>query len=638
MLNVLRDNLKNLKWVLWLVAFALVAYLGTYFSCERERGDLTSDWAAKVNGTPISRVMFLSEARRVEERYRQMFGDQYEQLKPSLQLGRQVIQSMIDQQIIIQEAEKLGIVASPSEIARAIRQDPSLKGPDGQFVGAEQYKKIADRNWQGGVASYEALLAQNIVMRKWADVVTHSIRVDPEEVLQAYREANDRTEVDYVVVASAEQSVDEYVSTDQIEDWYEAHRENYRIEEGRKIRFLIVDRQAQLSRTEVTDEEVRDFYQDHQFDFSHPEQRRARHILFRVNAEAPAEEKERIRARAEETLNQLKQGAGFEELAGKLSEDPVSASRGGDLGFFGRGRMVEQFEQAVFQTEVGSLAPVTETGFGFHVIQVTDERPGGTQPLEDVRDDIFRQLQQQKAEELVGTEASRLSDQIASAEALDAVAESEGLQVEERVVRRQDRLADLGPSPAFMDAVFSLEPGSVSEPVGLRAGRAILAVTEIVPSSLAPLADVEGQVVADVLNERTRTVARQVAERAFRSAGSLKGAARSLGLEIRQSGNVTKARSLPGTGGMSPELEQALFAPDSEQGDSGFAPVPAGAILYEITKREPFDLEQFESSKEEITASFVEQRRAALLQAILEKVRLGYEISVNEPLIERVNS
>jgi hypothetical protein len=136
MLNVLRDNLKGpiLRWVLGLVAISLILYLGAYFFRDSGRTGGAGDWAARVDGEPITSAKFFASAQRMEEYYRQLMGERFDQLKPQLRLGSQAIQSLVDERIQIDEAKSLGLVASPDEIAHYIQPHPSLSELFGESV------------------------------------------------------------------------------------------------------------------------------------------------------------------------------------------------------------------------------------------------------------------------------------------------------------------------------------------------------------------------------------------------------------------------------------------------------------------------------------------------------------------------
>lgn len=132
---------------------------------------------------------------------------------------------------------------------------------------------------------------------------------------------------------------------------------------------------------EVTEKEVKEYYDLHKNEFKEsPDEVRARHIL------VSSEEK------AREILKQIKDGSDFAELAKKNSEDPVSAEKGGDLGYFSRGQMVAPFEKAAFELEPGQVSDIVKTDFGYHIIKVEDKKIYPVYEFQKVEDEIRKTL------------------------------------------------------------------------------------------------------------------------------------------------------------------------------------------------------------------------------------------------------
>jgi peptidyl-prolyl cis-trans isomerase C len=140
----------------------------------------------------------------------------------------------------------------------------------------------------------------------------------------------------------------------------------------------------------------------------HPEQVRASHILLRVTKDTPPDQKQAIKAKADALDKQAKGGEDFAQLATKNSQDPGSAARGGDLGWFAKGAMVPAFDSAVWALKTGEISDVVETDFGYHVIKATDKRPEGYVPISDVRDRIKDYLSKEK----VQAETQKVIDQL----------------------------------------------------------------------------------------------------------------------------------------------------------------------------------------------------------------------------------
>jgi len=153
----------------------------------------------------------------------------------------------------------------------------------------------------------------------------------------------------------------------------------------------------------VTEEDANNYYSENQKEFETPDQVRASHILIEPKPTAangdPNEAKAQAKAKAQNLLEQIKGGADFAELAKTNSACPSSA-KGGDLGFFGRGDMVEPFEKAAFSLEPGQISDVVETQFGYHIIKVTDHKNAGIMTFEQAKDGIINKLTQKKRFEL----------------------------------------------------------------------------------------------------------------------------------------------------------------------------------------------------------------------------------------------
>ena len=144
-----------------------------------------------------------------------------------------------------------------------------------------------------------------------------------------------------------------------------------------------------------TDEDISKFYDENPDKFEAPEQVRASHILLMVDAKSTPEQKAELKKRLEGIRAEIESSAiSFADAAAKYSQDRSNAAKGGDLGFFALGRMVKPFEEAAFATKPGTMSPVVETQFGFHVIQVAELKPAGTQPLEEAKTSIRQYLDQ----------------------------------------------------------------------------------------------------------------------------------------------------------------------------------------------------------------------------------------------------
>lgn len=155
----------------------------------------------------------------------------------------------------------------------------------------------------------------------------------------------------------------------------------------------------------ASEDEIHQYYEDHKDDFKIRESVHARHILIKADKTASEEEKADALKKAKGILEKIRKGDDFQALASEYSQDPGSKTRGGDLGFFGRGRMVRAFEDVAFSLEPGEVSDIVETNFGYHVIRVEERREASVKPLDEVRgiieNKLSKDLRRQAVDEFV---------------------------------------------------------------------------------------------------------------------------------------------------------------------------------------------------------------------------------------------
>ena len=190
------------------------------------------------------------------------------------------------------------------------------------------------------------------------------------------------------------------------------------------MQLLLTAHQDKFNKeTSVTEDKVKKYYDEHKADYVIDEVE-ASHILIKTtddnNQPLPEDKQKEAKKRAEKVLKEVKAGGDFAELAKKYSEDPGSGAEGGQLGMFGKGEMVPEFEKAAFSMKVGEVSDLVKTDFGYHIIKVTDKRNETTsyaEAKEGIKSEILNQMYGQKIEELKkNSKIERDEDVIKSAE------------------------------------------------------------------------------------------------------------------------------------------------------------------------------------------------------------------------------
>src|SRR5439155_16892993 len=233
------------------------------------------------------------------------------------------------------------------------------------------------------------------------------------------------------------------------------------------------------------------------------------HILLKTEGKDDAA----VKAKAEDILKQAKSGADFAELAKKPSEDEASAKNGGDLDYFGKGKMVPEFDQAVFAMQPGQISdqPV-KTQYGYHIIKVVDKKPGTSRTLAEVRQQISDQLSYERAQAQAADLSESLAKQISKPADLDKVAKAQGLTVQESgFFARDESIIGLGPAPEAESRVFEMNQGEVAGP--LRASRGFVFETVVAKqdSYVPKIEEVKERVRDVVVKQKARDLSKQKA-------------------------------------------------------------------------------------------------------------------------------
>ena len=198
-----------------------------------------------------------------------------------------------------------------------------------------------------------------------------------------------------------------------VKKYYEQNQSEFQVPEQAKVNYVELSVDNLLAKVQVSKEDARKYYDEHQNEFGSPEERQAAHILITVKANATPAEQDAAKALAEKILQQVRQAPSrFSELAKKDSQDPGSAAKGGDLGFFGRGMMVKPFEEAAFALKVGEISGLVKSDFGYHIIKLIAVKPSRITPFDEALKGIISKLRQQKAAELFAETAEKFSNTV----------------------------------------------------------------------------------------------------------------------------------------------------------------------------------------------------------------------------------
>lgn len=338
------------------VVFALiiVAFVGLYVQPQGDRsGVVATVNGVKIMDTAYSRA-YRNELRRIEVQSGRTLSDAEQR-----QVGEQVRQRLIENEVLLQEARRLGLEVSDSEVARQLLNLPFLRDAQGKF-SADQYAKFLKRQ-QFTKADFEETLREDLLRGKLQQLVYMGASISEPAMRQAFVESETRVDLQVVRIRPAT---------------FEA-----------QVTPTAEERAAWLTENDALVKETYD--RDFERLYNHPEQVRLRMIRLATTLEGPplADLVPRLNAlRAE-----LEAGADFETLAKRWSEDP-SAAQGGDLGLRAVGTLATEVAQAVEGIPAGGLTRVFTTEADARLIKVEERVPPKVDTLEEVRDAIADRL------------------------------------------------------------------------------------------------------------------------------------------------------------------------------------------------------------------------------------------------------
>ena len=513
MLNILRKNAQSVVVQAIVVIIAVVFIFWGVGTNLRDNPNAL----ATVNGKEIPYRDFQQHYERAIEGYKQQFGGQMPQgFIESIGLKEQVLDQLIQSELLRQGAEQIGITIGKETVQRKI-QEMAAFSTNGHFDLA-QYKAVLEQN-RMSPTTFESGVHNDLLINRVFAVVDSLAVVVPQEVVSWTEYIGQEIKLAYAEVKSESQLDKVEVSEDALAGWYEQVKKNYQTAPQCKLRYLAFSYDEDLNKVEVNDQAIDAYYREHAASYDTPEKRRARHILLRVADGDTQEVKSAKRAEAEQILDRIKKGSKFAQLAEQHSED-ASKNRGGDLGFFSRGQMVQPFEEAVFGLKKGEVSGVVETPFGFHIIQLEEIMPAKTQTLAEVRPAIRAILERQGVKAITFKRASAAYEGVIRAGSLDGystTADASPVHRTDFFSRDTPPQTGMAADPAFVQAAFALRKGELSSIVETAGGYAILFVDEIKEAEVPALATVRDRVEADFRKEKSVELARAKAEALLRT-------------------------------------------------------------------------------------------------------------------------
>lgn len=585
---------------------------------------------ARVGKTPISREEFQRALNEQQERLRQQLGNNATPLLEAPEFRRGVLEELINQRVLQLQAEKAHMSISNEMLAAIITSLPALQ-VDGKFSRERYETMVAAQNMS--VPQFEALLRRDLMSQQLLLPVgnaSFSGKLPVNRWLGARLEEREFAEA---LLPATQFMAASQPDAAAVQRYYEENKARFTEPERVRVEFVVLSRDQMIESAQVSEAEVKAAYEANAVRYRTPEQRRASHILIRVEKNASADDIKAAEEKARQLLAQLRANPeDFTKLAKAHSQDPGSAGKGGDLGFFGRGMMVKPFEEAVFSLQENQISDLVRSDFGFHIIKLTGIRPEQARSFDEVKGEIEAELKRQAGTKQYLEAAEGFSNLVyEQADSLKPAAEKYHLSIQTSDWLAKDgQLEAPFTNPKLLQAIFSDD--------AIKNKRNTEAI-EVAPNQLVAARVIEHHAAETLPLDKVASIIEQSLAREAALAKAVAAGEAEL-QKLRDGEKSSLNWSAPRTvsrqyaPNLSPEALAAIFAVGSKQlpAYTGVK-TPQGFALYRVDRIKPFDPEN---------PGEAEPRAAALRQQYQEIVAreelLGWLAALRQQFGVTINS
>jgi len=627
MLQAMRNKMHGWPAILLL---GIAVFAMSFFGME---GYLTSSddmSVARVGKHEISQNDMQDRLNLLRQRASAEQGDEFDTSifeKPEMKL--RVLDAMIDQQLLLQANDELGLRVADLAVRDYIAAIPAFQ-IDGHFDPTSYTAALAGQRKTPEM--FESEVRSDLAVRLLPSAIDASSMVSSADAERFLSLRMQRRDVRFAALPRPE-AADTTVTDAQIDAYYQAHVADYTNPERVSVKYIEVSGADLAPEAVPSDEELRKRYDDEKQRFVQPEQRLVSHILINVPANATPEQQKAALAKANEVAAKATP-ADFAELAAKDSQDLGSRRQGGDLGWLEQGVTNAAFESAMLALKKGEISKPVLSPDGYHIIWLRDIRAGEAKPFEEVRDELVKEATSSDQDRLYNEVAGKLSDNTyQNASSLEPASEELKLPIKETSLFSRAGGEGIAANPKVVTAAFSddvLAQGNNSGLIDLGSNHSVVIhVDKHLPAAARPLAEVRDEVRSRILDERVATAAKAQADALLarlHKGESLDAVAGSAHASVTSVKDALRIQ---------PELppavrEEAFLLPHPAEGKPQYASVDMGHgvfALLALDKVQPGDLsaipqEQRDALRQQMAQAYGSEETSELIDVLRARTKI----------------
>ncbi len=507
MLQVIRDNAQG--FIAWIIVGAIVITLGLFGLSSYFNDTEEAFQAALVNGEKVTVYEYQIAYSNERARMQQMFGQNFDPDLFDSQIKKSALERVIDNALLTQRAQANGMHISDEQLALRVHNIVAFQ-EDGVFSKALYEQQLGQAG--ESPAGFEYRMRRGMMADQLVNGIIGSSFATEDEIALTYKLREQQRELTYITFPLAKFREQVNVSDEEIKAYYEKHKDQFKSPEQVKVRYLELSVDDLMPEVEVNEDELESYYEEQKSRFVTPEERHARHILIEFG-----DDKEKAKQKAEEVATKAKSGEDFTALAKEYSDDIGSKNEGGDLGFFGRGVMDENFEEAVFAMKPGDISGPVESQFGYHIIKLEEIRSSKGKSFAEVKSELDTEVRKQKAEKLYFDKSELLANlTYENPDSLDVAAEELGLKIKTSPFISRQGGPGIFRNRKLVEAAFSkevLEENLNSEALEIGNDKmVVLRLAEHKPAEPRPLEQVKARIKRQLEKDKALELAKAEAK------------------------------------------------------------------------------------------------------------------------------
>ena len=576
MLNFIRKQSDTwlVKAILWGIIFAFFATIFYSWGAGGNIGEANRT-VATVNGIEIKSNEFDRAYGNIVNFYRNQFRGQFsEEMAAQLKLKENALDALIQNRLVLLEAEKMNLKVSDQELADSISKRP-------EFLRDDKFSNSLYNNFlrfsRISAKDFEENQRKSLLREKLEKIIKASTQISESEIEEAYKNESEKVKFKYIGFSKDYFKPADRPTDQETQKYFDSHKSQFEVPEQIQVQYVKLTPKLVEDVIEIYEEDIKDYYKTNEARFLVKKQYKASHILIKSDEALPfgedlsPEEKEKLldeadektKIKANEILKQIREGADFGEMAKKHSADTASGNNGGSLGQFSQGLMIPEFEEALDQLKPGELGGPVKTQFGFHIIRLEEVKEGRTKPLSEVEAEIKKTLKEDKSRKRIRTIAKKIRRDAGAENNLVQAAQKYKAETKttEFISRQTHNVPEIGNVPEFFNTAFMLAGEQLSEPVNTPEASYLLKITGRKDPYIPKMNEVLSEVTQAVVEEKNKTAT----ESQFKSLGKqlkdskdLEKLAKKLKMTVEETPYINRSESIPGIGNIQ-SIKDAIF-------------------------------------------------------------------------------